>query len=198
MRDNRYNNNKNNSQAQTYNQKMENTEIEEDKGSKKLEKEMMHTAIAKSHEQGGKGKKLSQILCKLLDKLEEDSPETKEWFIMSLYEMANGKHFNEFTSNKVVDAMVNVDGTSGKHFSMEDTTHLYQKFVEEKHRTMYNMCDWYVIMNMMWSDYCEVLGEPIEMYVMMSKAYFEGPDEEEGKAWDQLGVKLFPQESEED
>ena len=40
------------------------------------------------------------------------------------------------------------------------------------------------------SDYAELIGQKPEMSVAMAKAYFDGPDEEEGKAWYRFKHKL--------
>ena len=43
--------------------------------------------------------------------------------------------------------------------------------------------DFYYVMNMMHSDYADVLGSDVGTYVKMAKAYMEDPDAAEGKVF---------------
>lgn len=47
----------------------------------------------------------------------------------------------------------------------------------------YNRWDLYYVMNMLYSDYYNVLGSDTAIYVKLSKAWFEDPDVSEGKAY---------------
>lgn len=47
----------------------------------------------------------------------------------------------------------------------------------------FNRWDLYFVMNMLYSDYYNVLGSDTATYVKMSKAWFEDPDVSEGKAY---------------
>lgn len=169
------------------------------KGNKGMgDKKLIQKAMKKSHEEGDP-KKLCKLVCKLFDKLEEgDIERVKQQFIMGLYEMANGKHFDEGTALQVVENMQNVDGTEGEHYSPEESKEMMEKYHFESKNGKYNEWDWYVILNMMHSDYSDVLGKSDELYVALTNAYFNGPDEKEGKAWTQMGSQLFEEDEEEE
>lgn len=47
----------------------------------------------------------------------------------------------------------------------------------------FNRWDLYYVMNMLYSDYYNVLGSDTAIYVKLSKAWFEDPDVSEGKAY---------------
>lgn len=47
----------------------------------------------------------------------------------------------------------------------------------------FNRWDLYFVMNMLYSDYYNVLGSDTATYVKMNKAWFEDPDVSEGKAY---------------
>ena len=93
-------------------------------------------------------------------------------------ELKNGPHFDEELAKKAVSAMRNVDGTTGEHWSMEKTNPLAeQNGIKEK-------ADFYYTMNMLYSDFSDVLGSEASTYVKMAKAYMHDPDAPEGKVFD--------------
>lgn len=170
------------------------------KGMDKSDRKIVKSAISKSSKEGTHNKLCSAIY-NLFDRMtkEENIEKLKKMFVMELYEMCNGKHFDETTGMEIVAGMENVDGTTGEHFSMEECQDYSNRFkMGPKGDGKYNEWDWYVIMNMMWSDYSEVLGNKVELYLAMTDAYFNGPDEDEGKAWTQMSYKLFEEEEEEE
>lgn len=44
--------------------------------------------------------------------------------------------------------------------------------------------DWYYVMNMLYSDYSEIYGSDINMYIRVAKAYMRDPDAPEGKVFE--------------
>lgn len=87
-------------------------------------------------------------------------------------------YFDEELAKKAVSAMRNVDGTTGEHWSMEKTNPLAeQNGIKEK-------ADFYYTMNMLYSDFSDVLGSEASTYVKMAKAYMHDPDAPEGKVFD--------------
>ena len=63
---------------------------------------------------------------------------------LDLYKMAYGEHLNEELALEWVSEMENKDGTKGQHWSVGQTSQYAGEF---------NKCDWYAVMNMMYSDY---------------------------------------------
>ena len=70
--------------------------------------------------------------------------------------------------------MENADGTRGKHFDMEQIEQVAKqmniKFDEYRPETL---C---AVVNMMYSDYCKVLGSDLIIYVKLAKAFLEDDD----------------------
>lgn len=70
--------------------------------------------------------------------------------------------------------MKNADGTKGKHFEMQQIEQVAKqmniKFDEYRPETL---C---AIVNMMYSDYCKVLGNDMMIYVKLAKAFLEDDD----------------------
>lgn len=74
--------------------------------------------------------------------------------------------------------MKNVDGTHGAYWTYEQTSQLAdQHGIECKG-------DFYYVMNMLHSDFVEVLGNDTSNYVRMAKAYMCDPDAAESKVFD--------------
>ena len=72
------------------------------------------------------------------------------------YEAEHGPHFNDEHARKAVSKMENEDGTRGQHWSLEETTALANQYgirLDEK----INKYDWYVALNMVYSDYYRVV-----------------------------------------
>lgn len=87
-------------------------------------------------------------------------------------------HFDEHLVKKAVAEMENVDGSSGEHWTIEETTR-----VMEQNGIKVNKYDWYYLMNMLHSDYSNIWGEDVAQYVKFGKAYINDPDASEGKVF---------------
>lgn len=104
------------------------------------------------------------------------------------YEYAHGPHFNEEYAMKAVSNMKNEDGTTGAHWSLEQTTSVAMQYGINLNSGKYNKYDWFVTMNMFYSDYYKaVIGmtnsDNVKHYVELSKAWLEDKDVDEGKMW---------------
>lgn len=79
-----------------------------------------------------------------------------------------------------VTGMENADGTRGAHWSMEAT-----EKVRKEIGVTAGPLDWWVAMNMMYSDYCAAAAKlgvgTTEFYACMAKAFLEDPDAKPGK-----------------
>lgn len=80
----------------------------------------------------------------------------------SLYEIIEGKKLNEEKAKRWVSEM-----KPSAKWSMEDVKGL---------KTDIPLIDFYVLMNMMYTDYHEVLGDEVDKYVKMSEAWYYDPD----------------------
>lgn len=85
------------------------------------------------------------------------------------------------TAPTVPTVEVNVDGTEGAHWSVEQIDDVIRQYGIKC--IGFNRWDLYFVMNMLYSDYYNVLGSDTATYVKMSKAWFEDPDVSEGKAY---------------
>lgn len=85
------------------------------------------------------------------------------------------------TAEKAVENFKNVDGTEGAHWSVEQIDDVIRQYGIKC--IGFNRWDLYFVMNMLYSDYYNVLGSDTATYVKMSKAWFEDPDVSEGKAY---------------
>lgn len=84
------------------------------------------------------------------------------------YEAEHGPHFNEEHARKAVSKMENEDGSRGQHWSIEETTALANQHgirLDDK----FNKYDWYVALNMVYSDYYIVTDNSIGLTVATDK-----------------------------
>lgn len=108
-------------------------------------------------------------------------------FRTKAYEQEYGPHFNEEQARKAVNKMENEDGTRGPHWSLEETTSLANQFgISLNNR--FNRYDWFVALNMIYSDYYKVLvnitnSNTPKHYVEFAKAWLNDKDIDEGKMW---------------
>lgn len=101
--------------------------------------------------------------------------------------MEHGPHFNEEHARKAVMKMENEDGTRGPHWSIEETTTLASQYGISL-TGKYNRYDWYVALNMVYSDYYRVImnitgSNNTKHYVEFAKAWLNDKDIDEGKMW---------------
>lgn len=103
------------------------------------------------------------------------------------YEAEHGPHFNDEHARKAVNKMENEDGTRGQHWSLEETTALANQYgirLDEK----INKYDWYVALNMVYSDYYRVVvsmtgSNNTKYFVELAKAWMHDkePEKEDPK-----------------
>ena len=104
----------------------------------------------------------------------------------TVHESIFGKHFSEELVKRAVSKMVNADGTSGEHWSMQQTSAL-----ASSNGVNANKYDFYYVMNMLYSDYCEVIGGDANTYLKMAKAYLDDPDASKDKAYCLWKARFF-------
>ena len=108
-------------------------------------------------------------------------------FRVKAYEKEHGPHFNEEYARKAVMKMENEDGTRGPHWSLEETTTLASQYGIAL-GSKYNRYDWFVALNMVYSDYYRVImnitgSNNTKHYVEFAKAWLNDKDIDEGKMW---------------
>lgn len=101
-------------------------------------------------------------------------------FRVKAYEMEHGPHFNEEHARKAVMKMENEDGTRGPHWSLEETSALASQYGISL-SGKFNRYDWFVALNMVYSDYYKVLlnitgSNNIKHYIEFAKAWLNDKD----------------------
>lgn len=124
---------------------------------------------------------ITTIFDDLLIELELAHPHYYWGVIHELHELINGPHFDETMAYWAVSQMKNEDGTEGEHWSVEETTSVASS--EGISLTKFNKWDWYYTLNMIYSDYYNVVGTSTNMYIQLAKAWIMDKDAVEGKAF---------------
>lgn len=93
---------------------------------------------------------------------------------------ADGEKMDKNTAVEWCRAMENEDGTRGAHWNMEQT-----KQIMEQHKIKCDPVEFYVAMNMMYSDYCGVAKKhgvsTADFYADMAKAFLDDKDAHKDK-----------------
>jgi len=108
-------------------------------------------------------------------------------FRVKAYEVEHGPHFNEEYAHKAVSKMENEDGTRGPHWSIDETTALANQYGISLN-TKFNRFDWFVALNMVYSDYYKVIvsatnSNNVKHFIEFAKAWINDKDIDEGKMW---------------
>lgn len=104
------------------------------------------------------------------------------------HERMYGPHFNEECAMYAVQKMQNEDGTKGQHWSLEEAVALANQHGVDVHGGKFNKYDWYVALNMIYSDFYKVImtlagTNRTKFFVDFAKAWLQDKDVEEGKMW---------------
>lgn len=87
---------------------------------------------------------------------------------------------DRWTAEEWLRNMKNADGTKGQHWSMEQA-----KTIMEKRQVDADPIEFWVTMNMLYSDYCKVVKQhgitSVDFYADLAKAFLEDEDAVEGK-----------------
>lgn len=104
------------------------------------------------------------------------------------YEAINGPHFDEEHAQYAVEEMENEDGTTGPHWTVEETTSVANQLGINLKSEKHNKWDWYVAMNMIYSDFYKAVvamtgGTNTKHFAELTKAWLCDKDISEGKMW---------------
>lgn len=117
---------------------------------------------------------LSDILEEVVYKLKEYNPKCFRKYKMKLYEMAYGKTITEEMAKDWVKSM----DPPGK-WTMDQTNSVRKQYGIED----ISEIDFFIVMNMMYSDYHKLLGEDVDRYVTMTKLWLNDSDAEKDKLY---------------
>lgn len=98
-----------------------------------------------------------------------------------LYVCLNGNHFDESTYARAVAGLGNLDGTGGPHWKVADITNLAR--TKGLKYDGFNEYDFAYAMNMVYSDFYGVVGDSVDTYYRIAKAFIEDKDAPHGKAY---------------
>lgn len=122
-----------------------------------------------------KPEELDDLMCEVFKMMEVRCPHLYKHTLIKMHEMAFGGHFDDVLAEQAVCEMRNTDGTHGEHWTRKETD-AYADQMGIVHKA-----DFYVAMNMMYSDYSQVLGSDANLCARMAKSYLEDPDGSEDK-----------------
>ena len=106
---------------------------------------------------------------KFVEEVREHHPDLVEHYLMKVDLILN-PHFSKETSKYAVSKLKNKDGTTGEHWNYETTTKVLEgKGYDFKH------CDWYYVLNMIYSDYYKS-GRSDETYIEMAYDFLADED----------------------
>lgn len=115
---------------------------------------------------------------KLAELLMEEIKEVNANFMYELDVLVNGEYMDWCLAEEAVEDMLHDNGKTGERFS-KDTTNSHAKrfgFHEDEE------ADFYFVMNMMYSDYCLIVGEDENRYAEFAKKFIKDKDGPKGKA----------------
>lgn len=126
---------------------------------------------------------LSNMLDDLICDLKEEKPKLYKKYKDELYEIANGKILNEEMAYKWVNNMKPV----GEHWTIEETTNAMKQMGYNL-----NTIDFYVVANMMYNDYYDLVKEDEELALKLSYMWLNDEDSVKDKLYEYY--KYIPKE----
>lgn len=123
-----------------------------------------------------------------LIKLLEQMMRSQSPMATDMYEEINGPHFNEEYAYKAVKGMENEDGSKGPHWTVEETTSIANKLGIDLKSDKHNKWDWFVAMNMIYSDFYKAIvtitgSANTKYFAELTKAWLCDKDISKGKMW---------------
>jgi hypothetical protein len=110
-----------------------------------------------------------------VEEVREKHPEMVEHFLIKVDLLLN-PYFSKESSKYAVSKLKNKDGTTGEHWNKETT----DRVLEAKGYD-FNYCDWYYVLNMIYSDYYKS-GRSDDTYIELAYDFLEDKDAPEDKA----------------
>ena len=113
-----------------------------------------------------KMEQLKEVLVDTIDYLKETDPKKYHSIECRLYEIVEGKKLNEKKAKEWVGNMIPL-----ARWTMEETNK-----VREENKVDIPAIDFYVLMNMLYTDYSKTLGDNAETYIKLSKDWYFDDD----------------------
>lgn len=123
--------------------------------------------------------KLSDMLDSLICDLKEKNPLLYKKYKDELYCMAYGPKINDDIAKDIIKKI-------GEHWSYEETENVRNKYDYDDLEPL----DFYVTMNMAYSDFKEVFDDDLDLYAKFSKSFIDDKDAVEGKLYYYFSLML--------
>lgn len=116
--------------------------------------------------------KLSDILVEIICNMKEYHYDKYKYYKTCIYELVYGKKISDEMREEIVERI-------GEHWTIDET---------ETMRSKYGYSDilpneFNVVMNMAYSDYANIFGDDLDLYIKFSKAFIKDDDAKEGKVY---------------
>jgi hypothetical protein len=118
---------------------------------------------------------LTKKIDHFVEDVREKHPDMVEHFLIKVDLLLN-PHFTKETSKYAVSKMQNKDGSVGEHWSKEITDRVLESKSYE-----FDSCDWYYVLNMIYSDYYKS-GRSDETYIELACDFLSDKDAPKDKA----------------
>lgn len=128
-------------------------------------------------------KKITCVIADFVECMEYEMPEKVSEFRSELEMAINGPHFTEFSAEKAVSEMKNDDGTTGEHWTIDETSTVAEAKNIDFEKKKFNIYDWYYTMNMIYSDFYLLHRGDATKVSEMAILFLDDKDAPEGKAW---------------
>lgn len=126
---------------------------------------------------------ITKRLGSFIHKMDEYCPDEVDELQCDLEMMIYGPHFTETSVEQAVAEMRNEDGTTGPHWTLDETMSVAKAKSIDFAVKKYNIYDWYYSMNMWYSDFYPLhRGEPNRVAEMVI-LWLEDKDAPEGKSY---------------
>lgn len=110
-----------------------------------------------------------------VEEVREKHPEMVDHFLIKIDLLLN-PYFTKESSKYAVSNLKNKDGTTGEHWNYDTTTRVLEAKGYE-----FKPCDWYYVLNMMYSDYYKS-GRSDDTYIELAYDFLNDEDAPDGKA----------------
>lgn len=117
---------------------------------------------------------LTELTGNFLEKIREKEPEVDK--LITKIDLMLNPEFTKETAEYAVSKMKNEDGTEGGHWDYDTTTSVLKSKGYD-----FNPCDWYYVLNMVYSDYFSK-DQPDDYYFKLAYDFLKDKDAPVGKA----------------
>ena len=117
---------------------------------------------------------LTELTGDFLEKIRAKEPEVDK--LITKIDLMLNPDFTKETAEYAVSKMKNEDGTEGGHWDYDTTTSVMKSKGYD-----FNPCDWYYVLNMVYSDYFSK-DQPDEYYFKLAYDFLKDKDAPVGKA----------------